>query len=86
MGFEETRHNIYKSDVSLVVLSEDISERSERSISSVCEEYSVPVLKVNYGMPAFEFYLGKRSGIIGIKDKGFSEAVKKCQGEIGGVQ
>ena len=77
-GYEEVRHNIYKNAVNLVILTSDLSEKSSKNIKFICEKYNIKYIVINEDMETIKKMIGKKSGIIGIKDEGFSGAILKA--------
>ena len=77
-GFEEVSHNILMNQVFLVLLTEDLSPKTIKNISFVCEKNNVNVLKLKTDMMRIEKLINKRSGIIAIKDEGFAAAIVKA--------
>lgn len=67
--------NDYK--VFLVLLTKDISRRSGEKISAAANNRLIQVTDLPLSMNEIEMLTGKRSGIIGISDKGFAEAIRK---------
>ena len=79
-GYEEVRHNIFKNAVHLVILTEDLSEKSSENMKFICEKYNVRYITITENMETMKKMIRKKSGIIGIKDEGFSCAILKAFG------
>jgi ribosomal protein L7Ae-like RNA K-turn-binding protein len=77
-GFEEVRHNILKKQVYLVLLSRDLSLKSQKNVRFICDKNDVSVLNIDTDMIAIGKHIGKKSGIVAIKDIGFAQAIEKA--------
>jgi ribosomal protein L7Ae-like RNA K-turn-binding protein len=77
-GFEEVRHNVFKEEVHLVVLTEDLSEKTSKNVRFICDNYNVRYITIKETMETMGKMIGKKSGIIGIKDEGLSNAIIKA--------
>lgn len=77
-GFEEVKHNIYKRGVSLVITTKDLSQKSSDNIGYICEKFGIDKISVGITMETVGRMIGKKAGIIGIKDEGFAAAIKKA--------
>lgn len=63
--------------MTLVLVSEEASERTKRKFKTLSEQYLVPVITVGK-IEELSKAIGKiNKAIIGIKDKNFAEAIKK---------
>lgn len=68
---------IKKKKLTLILVSEEASERTKRKFQILCEQYQVPVITVGT-IEELSKAIGKiNKAIIGIKDKNFAEAIKK---------
>lgn len=56
-----------------VLVSNDISPKSLKEIAFVCSEERIPVLNLDTEMDEIWGALGKRAGILGVCDAGFSK-------------
>lgn len=59
-----------KSKVCGVALAKDISEKTLKEITFICEKYNVRLFKSDADMDEIKSVLGKRTGIIAILDEG----------------
>lgn len=75
LGYENTRHEIFKGNVKLVLFTPDLSEKKKQSFKRFCEEWEIKTLDIEHNLDTIEFYIGKRCGIIGIRDGGFSKVI-----------
>ena len=69
---------IQKHKVYLVIIAEDISEKSKENIEYVCTKNQVKVIEFKVAMDILGNAIGKKNrAIIGIKDKNFSEGITR---------
>ena len=59
-----------KSKVCGVALAKDVSEKTLKEITFVCEKYGVKLFQSDADMDEIKAVLGKRTGIIAILDEG----------------
>lgn len=59
-----------KSKVCGVALAKDISEKTLKEITFICDKYGVKLFKADADMDQIKAVLGKRTGIIAILDEG----------------
>ncbi len=74
---------VEKHKIKLVIIAEDISEKSKENIKYVCTNNKVPVIEFST-MEILGKTIGKKNrAILGIKDKSFSEGIiNKMKNEI----
>lgn len=75
-GYENTRHEILKGKVHLVLVFKELSENTKKAVFSFCEEGKIECIEIDKSLDEAEFYIGKRCGILGIEDAGFARAIK----------
>ena len=76
LGSERVMERALSGEVSLILLSRDLSPRSVRRMTEFAQKADIPLIQTELSMDEIEFILAKRSGIAGITDKGFSEKIK----------
>jgi len=81
LGADAAAQAVHKGIVHIVLLTQDLSRRSEEKIASAAAHKSLRVLKVPISMDDIGALTGKTSGIIAITDKGLADAVES---RIGG--
>ena len=76
-GMDAVKEKVEKSKVKLVIISEDVSEKSKENIKYVCTNNGVMVIEFST-MEELGKVIGKRNrAIIGITDKSFSDGIIK---------
>lgn len=63
-----------------VMTAEDISEKTLKEISFICEKHKVPVLKTELTKEDMGHYTGKQTAVIAVCDKGFAGGFMKIYG------
>ncbi len=77
MGFDAAEEAMRNHQAKLLVLASDVSERTDRSICRIAEEYKVPVLRTGFEMDRIGKAVGhKHTGVIAINDSGFAKTIK----------
>ncbi len=56
----------------LILLAEDLSKNTRKKIHN---QTTVPVEQIPFTMDDIEFYIGKRTGVLSVNDKGFAEKI-----------
>ncbi len=76
-GTEACIQEIEKHNVKLLILAADAADRTKNTFKEKCKEYNVNVYE-NLTIDEISNSIGKANkAVIGIKDKGFSQAIKK---------
>ena len=77
IGFDAAAESMKKGRSYLLLLADDISERTLGSIISKAEQSGTEILKINISMEQIGNALGKKmTGIISVNDSGFAEKLK----------
>jgi ribosomal protein L7Ae-like RNA K-turn-binding protein len=77
-GFDAVREAAGLGQLSLILLSGDISPKSAKEMAYTAEKQNINICVMPVMMDEIAFRLGKRSGIIGITDKGLAGAVRQA--------
>jgi len=80
LGADAVIESINKYETYLVLLTHDLSRRSEEKIVAAAAYKSVKVLKIPLMMEDIGALTGKVSGIIAVTDKGLANAVQSRVG------
>ncbi len=77
-GTHATEWAVSSGRASLVLVADDISEKSQKEIKFKAEKEDIPVIILN-GIPteALSHRIGKRCGIIAVNDEGFANTILK---------
>ncbi len=73
MGFDPVKEALLRGQAYLVLLSADLSPKSAKEAEFLCRQDNIPVVTTDLTMDQIWYCLGKRSGVLAITDKGFSE-------------
>ncbi|MCL2068493.1 MAG: ribosomal L7Ae/L30e/S12e/Gadd45 family protein [Oscillospiraceae bacterium] len=76
MGMDVVLEGIAKDKIFTVLLTQDLSRRSNEKITAAAVHKSVRIITAPLGMDEIAALTGKASGIIGITDKGLADAVE----------
>lgn len=77
MGFDAAAESIKKGESKLLLLSDDLSEKSKKSIGYTAQQNGVEVLITGCTMSDTGNALGrKQTGIISVNDSGFAKKMK----------
>ena len=77
MGFDAAADAMGKGEASLLLLSEELSERTSGAIRKIAEQSKTCVITVKHGMEEIGHAIGRRStGIIAVNDSGFADKIK----------
>ena len=72
-GNDTVIKSIKERKAELVILTQDISQNTEKNIIRVAQEFDVKLIKTSYTMDDMDYAIGKRAGIFCVNDKGFSD-------------
>lgn len=76
-GTEACLEGIEKRNIKLVLIATDASERTKKLINEKCEQFNVGVYEI-LSIEEISNAIGKpNKAIIGIKENGFAEQIKK---------
>lgn len=77
MGFDAAAESVRKGEAALVLLSQELSERTESAIRKIAEQCGTCVLSCGYGMEEIGHAVGRRStGVIAVNDNGVADKIK----------
>lgn len=76
-GSDEVKNSVKRKTAKLVITASDLSPKSFKEISRVCEIYDVPLIAAAETVDDFSECLGKRFGILSVTDRGFAESLRK---------
>lgn len=77
LGMDPVKEAIAKRTLNIVIVASDLSEKSLKEIRFVCEKTGIKCFLLNASMDEIWSSLGKRSGILGICDSGFSKKLEQ---------
>lgn len=77
MGFDAAKEAILKGRAELILLSSDISSKTEKEVRFYSDKKNVPIIKTDSSMEELEYHIGKKVGILAVCDKGFAGKTKE---------
>ena len=78
LGFDATKDAVLAKSATLVLVTEDSSERTSRECERLSKENGCAFQKLPFSMEAVHVFIGKRSAVLGVCDAGFSGALQKA--------
>ncbi len=76
-GFDASVDSMKIGKSALLLLANDLSERTERAVKAKAEQYSVGYIMCGRDMSSIGNAIGKKmTGIISVNDSGFAEKLK----------
>lgn len=77
MGFDAASESMNKGEAALLLLAEDLSERSRRTIMQTAALAKTPTADAGFDMKTLGLAVGrKQTGIIAVNDSGFAKSLK----------
>lgn len=73
LGSDAVKQGVIDRSVKVILISSDLSQKSEKEIRFFAERNNVSVFAADVTMDDVMNSLGRRSGIIGICDEGFAK-------------
>ena len=80
-GYNLTEADIKKGKCALVLVADDISERTLKNTAMLCEKSGIDMIKINRDMDMIAKSLGKRSGVLSVTDANFAKRIKELSAE-----
>lgn len=85
MGADPSVDSIHKHKAKLIIMANDFSPKSGKSVLQAAHEFNVNVLNINRSKDDISMALGKFCGVLSIEDKGFAAKLKQLiESEQGG--
>ena len=79
VGMDAAAEALRQGEAALIVLARDISERTEREIRQIAGEGQAGILTLPAEMDRIGAAIGKRAGVIAVKDEGFARKIAALQ-------
>ena len=76
LGFDAATESMQKGKSQLLLLANDLSERTVRNISMTARHTETCMIATDFSMQQFGAAVGKDAGIISVNDKGFAKKMK----------
>lgn len=85
LGFDPSVDAMIHGRTKLLLLCEDLSERSKSKILRITDRTKTQIIFLNISMNEVGMAIGKTSGIISVDDEGFAKKlVMLCEDKTGG--
>lgn len=75
-GADSVKESLKRKKAKLVIVANDISEKSMKEICFFASKSQTEVIRVNYDIAALSHAAGKKGGIISVNEVGFANAIK----------
>ena len=75
-GADSVKESLKRNKAKLVIIANDISDKSRKEIKFFASKSDVPVLDAEYDISALSHATGKKGGIISVNEIGFANAIK----------
>ncbi|MEG2429093.1 MAG: ribosomal L7Ae/L30e/S12e/Gadd45 family protein [Oscillospiraceae bacterium] len=75
LGFDVVKTALQKEEVFLLIMANDLSEKSKKEVMFLSNKYQQEVVIAPATLDEMWYLIGKRVGIIGVNDKGLSEKI-----------
>lgn len=82
LGFDATKEALAALKVHLIIIASDISPKTEKEIRFFASKTDVDVVKTEFIIDEFYFGIGKKVGILGICDAGFSKKLSELNADL----
>lgn len=79
-GFDSVKESIEHLKAALVLVTNDISEKTEKEINFLSSKKQLKVHKISYSMDDIQSVLNKRVGVLAIEDENFAKLFQKQLG------
>lgn len=85
LGFDAVLDSIKDEKAKLVLISTDLSEKTEEDVRKKANTKKVVVSKLPFTMNEIDYILGKHSGIISVTDEGFAKKLLEIINDAKGI-
>lgn len=76
-GYSMTEADVKDKKAFLVLMTRDVSERTDRNVTMLCDAGGVEVLRLDADMDDIARSMGKRAGVISVANFGFAKRIKE---------
>ncbi len=84
LGFDTAKESLQNNKAKIILLSEDISPKTEKEIRFHAEKYKTAVFKTTISQEDFYYEIGKKVGVVTILDDGFANKITELINNNGG--
>ncbi len=75
-GADSVKDTLKRNKARLVIIANDISEKSRKEINFFALKNNVPVMDIDCSIDTLSHAVGKKSGIISVNETGFANAIR----------
>lgn len=75
-GADSVKESLKRKKAKLVIVANDISEKSHKEICFFASKEQITVIRVNYDIASLSHATGKKGGIISVNEIGFANAIQ----------
>lgn len=80
-GFDTVKEGVISGKVHLLFTASDLSPKTVKEVAFLAGKYSIPHLSLAKTMEQIAAIIGKKTGVIGIADKGFADKLMLIHNE-----
>jgi ribosomal protein L7Ae-like RNA K-turn-binding protein len=77
LGFDAVKDTLVAAKARLVIITADVSPKTEKEVRFFCTRSGTDVIKTACGMEDIREMLGKKSGVLSVTDDGLAGLVKQ---------
>ena len=75
-GFDATVKSVNENKTHLILTASDLSPKTLKELEFKTQN-KIRIINIDFDMDTISCYLGKKTGIISINDKGFAKAINR---------
>jgi ribosomal protein L7Ae-like RNA K-turn-binding protein len=76
LGFDAVCDSLKAGTAKLVIITADVSKKTEKEVRFYCERYKKDIIAVTLTMEDIARVFGKKSGVISVSDSGLAGLIK----------
>lgn len=76
MGFDVVKESLQNKTGKLLVVSEDVSEKTRKEVLYLSQKYETEIIFIELTLDELWYLVGKRVGVMCINDDGFANKIK----------
>ncbi len=76
MGFDVVKESLQNKTCKLLVISEDVSEKTRKEVLFLKNKYEMDIVFVDLTLDELWYLVGKRVGVMCLNDDGFANKIK----------
>lgn len=76
MGFDVVKDTLQNKTCKLLVISEDVSEKTRKEVLFLANKYEMDIVFIDLTLDELWYLVGKRVGVMCLADDGFANKIK----------